>query len=472
MDKLEKGTLVLWLTLVMSAAIGCMGLGAAQAAPNFVVIVADDMNADDLQFMPNVQSLMVAQGLTFESAYVPNSTCCPSRATIYLGQYPHNHGIRRTGDAFRLFASMGHEPNTLATLLKNGGYRTALIGKYFNDYPADTPRYIPTGWNYWAALMDKAYYDYSINLNGKRKSYGSAPEDYQTDVLGGLALDVIDKQYPTQPMFLYVAPSAPHEPAVPADRHANAFFGYKAPRKPSTNERDVSDKPSWVQNLRRYTHGRQADIDTKYQKRLETLLGLDELVANVVNALSTKGMLDNTYVFFLSDNGYHHGEHRIVSGKGSAYEETIHMPLVVRGPGVPVGSRSQLVLTNDLLPTMLELAGQPIPYAVDGRSLTGLFLDVPDDAWRNQILIENTMRPINEISVDIDFFYALRTKRHLYVEYIETGEVEYYDLQSDPYQTNSQHDTVDPSVLTDLSVKLNALITCVAADCKVAEDAP
>src|SRR5262249_33934038 len=144
-------------------------------------------------------------------------------------------------------------------------------------------------------------------------------------------------KHPNKPFFLYVAPYSPHVPATPPQRYADKFPNAKAPRTPSFNELDVSDKPAWVRNKPLLTDQQIADIDLLYRKRWQSMLAVEDLVQNVIDALRAVNRLDTTYIFFASDNGFHQGQHRLDSGKNTAFESDLAVPLVVRGPGVPEG---------------------------------------------------------------------------------------------------------------------------------------
>jgi arylsulfatase A-like enzyme len=176
------------------------------------------------------------------------------------------------------------------------------------------------------------------------------------------------------PIFAYVAPYAPHDPARPGPGDQNTFNGIKAPRAPiSFNEADVTDKPPWIQSLRRLTSDDIANIDQRHENRIESLQAVDDLVAGVVSTLGQQGVLSNTYIVFTSDNGFHHGEHRIRQGKARPYEESVRVPLVISGPGVAAGSTTdKLVLNTDYFPTFMDLAVAQTPSYVDGRSLLPL----------------------------------------------------------------------------------------------------
>src|SRR3712207_3194156 len=207
--------------------------------------------------MPQITSLLAEQGTSFEEAFVSHSVCCPSRATILTGLYDHNHNVlsnKPPDGGFPKFLSEGHEENSIAVRLQEAGYRTALFGKYLNKYPGrDNPAHVPPGWDEWyGKLTGGAFYDYRINENGEVVSYGSEPEEYLTDVLSGKATDFLRRAAEEpEPFFAYVSPTAPHEPATPAERHEGEFAEEEAPRGPSFDEEDLSDKPSHIREGKR-----------------------------------------------------------------------------------------------------------------------------------------------------------------------------------------------------------------------------
>jgi len=479
--------------------------------PNIILILTDDLDArlleDNLGQLPNIAALQQA-GTTFSNFLISTPLCCPSRSSILRGQYAHNHGVLQNGGengGFGTFRRLGREDSTVATWLQAAGYRTALLGKYLNGYPEGAdPAYVPPGWDEWSSFMlaDKAgkedsfYFDYRLNENGRIVSYGSRPEDYSTDVLSAKATDFVERTAEaSQPFFLYLAPYAPHEPATPAPRHAEALPAATASRSPSFDEADVGDKPSYVRDSPGLSPDLVRQIDEIYRERLQSLLAVDEMVAALVGTLRASGQLDNTYVFFASDNGFHLGEHRLPHGKLSPYEEAIRVPLVVRGPGVPAGRvEDRLALNTDLAPTFAELAGAATPGFIDGRSLMPLLRGEVPAEWRQTILVEafgsgkSRLRRTNPGAADagatpdesagelrgsapIPPYTALRTAGLLYVEY-ETGERELYDLRADPYELENLAATADPSLLERLSARLAALRECTAGRCRTAEDEP
>jgi arylsulfatase A-like enzyme len=459
----------------MSAAPARSVTAAPAGRPNIVLILTDDQEVESVNHTPRVQSLLVDQGTVFSNFFVNISLCCPSRASILRGQYPHNHQIKTNqypGGGFRKFEELGLENSTVATWLQAVGYRTVLLGKYLNGYPrGDNRAYVPPGWDEWYSPGDGAYsgYNYQMNENGRVVPYGERPEDYLTDVLAGYATSFIRRAANGErPFFMYLATYAPHEPQIPAPRHLDAFPDVKAPRPPSFNEADTSDKPEFVRNESELSQSDINRIDRFYRERLQSLLAVDEMVENLVETLRETGQLDNTYILYTSDNGYHMGQHRLNPRKQTAYEEDIRVPMIVRGPGVPAGRIAHhLGLNSDLAPTFAELADAAIPDLVDGRSLVPLLHGGPGPSdWRRAFLVEHW--PAG--SYRIHQYEAVRTDEYKYVEY-ENGDRELYDLRADPYELESLHATADPSLLSRLATLLEQLRRCAGPTCRAVEDA-
>jgi len=446
--------------------------------PNIVFIITDDQDIETLPYMPRLRALLADQGVTFANMFVTEPQCCPSHVAILTGQYPHNNGVLNnffpTG-GWRRFLELGGENSTLATWLQDAGYHTGRFGKYLVEYPDDST-HVPPGWNEWRVQYGGVgrYFNYSLNENGTVVRYGGAPSDYSVDQLTGRVIDFIDRAEANdaQPFFVFFAPSAPHADgmpngrATPAPRHQGMFQGAAAPRPPSFNEADVSDKPPPIRGLPLLTAQQIAGIDIEHQTRLESLQAVDEAIERIIDTLAERGELENTYLFFTSDNGYHLGQHRFLNGKFQIYEEDIRVPLMVRGPGVPQGvTRSHFVLNIDLAPTIAELTAIQPGRPVDGRSLASLLGDDPPRLrrWRQDFLVEIYRRlpPFG----DGDEIRALRTEDAVYVEYA-SGPRELYDLRADPYQLESLHDTVPPGRLRRLSRRLWELATCAGDTCR------
>ena len=435
---------------------------APRVRPNLVVIVADDLDVPTTAEMPLLPDLLASRGLSFTRAYASQPVCAPSRASIFTGQYTHNHGVAGNHfpeGGFPVFRR--HEQATVAIWLKNAGYRTSLIGKYMNDYPEGAgDAYVPPGWDDWfghmSALEDGRYFNYWVNDNGNVDRFGATQADYSADVEAARAVRFIrDAVTRPEPFFLYLGPEAPHEPAHYAERFGAEFRYSLAPRPPSFNEGDVNDKPSWVRQTELLTDEAIDRTDHFQRFRLRSLRAVEDMIAGVLQALDETGTLDRTYVFFVSDNGLLMGQHRVVGRKGNPYEETIRVPLMVRGPGVSVGTVDAFVLNVDLAPTLLQLAGASVPDTVDGKSLVPFFSGAPPSSWRKEVLIENYGAGPS---------YALRTADWLY-NHQDTEELELYDMQQDPFQIQSLHRKVEPSFLEPFEQRIKTLLACRGPSC-------
>ncbi len=466
----------------MLGLIGGFGLTAGQAEsgfaqttprPNILFVLTDDMNTSDLRYMPKTENFLAEGGVKFTNAFVTNSLCCPSRSTILRGQYSHNHKVLGNFSplgGFQKFRDLGRERSTIATWLDDAGYQTVLLGKYLNGY--DNTRHVPPGWDRWYGYLD--YYEaspdtYRVNENGRIVTYDRSRR-HDTDLFADKAASFVRTAAGGAPFFMYLSTNAPHTPAYVPKRHEGMFSNVALPKPPSFNEADVSDKPAWVRDVPRLTSDDVGDLQLLHRKRLRSLQSVDEMFGRLVDALKDTGQLSNTYVVFTSDNGYHLGEHRLLS-KSTPYEETISVPLLVRGPGVPRGvSRPAMALNNDLAPTLADLAGVNPPSFVDGRSL-GPFLSAASPAsWRSAFLVEHRRSanegPYARLVTDYD---AVRTADHLYVEY-GTGEKELYNLDNDPHELNSIHRTAGADLKRQLASRLDDLRGCAAEGCRSAEN--
>jgi len=484
--------------------------------PNIVFILTDDLDYASIPYMPKLKSLVTDQGVTFTNFFINMPLCCPSRTEILRGQYAHNTqilGNTLPSGGFQKFFQLGEEKSTIATWLQDAGYRTMLAGKYLNGYPdRSSLMYIPPGWTEWySAMKGNAYgsYNYTLNENGKQVAYGTKPEDYGTDVYARKTVEFIERSVKeNKPFFAYVSVYVPHSPATPAPRHEKLFPDNKAPRSPNFNEDDVSDKPTHIRLRPKLTEREIARIDEEHRKRLRSLQAIDDLVESIVATLKATGQLDNTYIFFTSDNGFHLGNHRQATGKVAPYEEEIRVTMLARGPGIPAGKMVEHLTGNiDLAPTFAELARAKTADFVDGRSLVPLWSgNLSSSGWRQCFLVENglwdaqtqtrvarqmtntppeLLEPPDMDDEDDDAtptaqqarrfaipaYRGIRTPEYLYVEYIN-GEKELYDLRIDPYQLNNLAAKADPARLKELSARLLELKTCTAEKCRVSENKP
>jgi arylsulfatase A-like enzyme len=399
---------------------------APDERPSVLLIVTDDQRWDTLWSMPQVQRLLVDRGVTFTNSFVSSPLCCPSRASILTGAYPHTTGVYTQGlpnGGFRKF----DDTTTIATELHDAGYRTGFFGKYLDSYQSGAlSGYVPPGWDRWLAFVHSQFYDYGLTIDGTAKRYGSAPADYSTDVLAERADAFIRKT--DGPLFAIFAPAAPHAPATPAPVDAKAFADLRPWSPPSFDEPDVSDKPTDVARLPRLDPQQIAGIEELRRDQYRSLQAVDRAVGRLLLALAATGRLDDALVIFTSDNGLLWGEHRWQK-KEMPYEEAIRVPLVVRDDAVVADAprtEGRLVGNIDLAPTIAALVGTDLPRA-EGKSLLPL-LDGERVRWRHALLIEH-MKMRNPVPT----YCAVRTDRYLFATYV-TGEEELYDLRADPYE--------------------------------------
>jgi arylsulfatase A-like enzyme len=458
--------------------------------PNIVFILTDDMALHDVVVMPKLKRLLIDEGTTFSNYFVTNSLCCPSRSSILRGQYVHNHKVISNQAGYKRFHELGHEASTIATWLKAAGYTTGYMGKYLNGYPdPDEKTNVPQGWDEWdVALPFAAYneFNYKINENGKIVAYGHAENDYLTDVIARKAQAFIRQAAEKhKPFFLHLSPFAPHEPATPAPRHEKLFLDASAPRTASFDENEVAEKPAYLRAQPLLTKAQIAKMDQLYRKRIQSLQAVDDLVEEIVKTLENTRELSNTYIVFTSDNGFHLGQHRLLQGKQTAYEEDIHVPFIIRGPGVPTRHAvSHLALETDVAPTFADWASFIPPGFVDGRSLAPLLGKRPPslEHWRQGVLIEHYPGPEPYVSKfekrlfeakdkpHLTAYKAVRSNQYLYVEY-QSGERELYDLRKDPDELHNIVKEAAPDLVKGLSSWIYDAARCSGAGCRAAEDA-
>jgi N-acetylglucosamine-6-sulfatase len=447
------------------------GKARAQTAPgrpNIVFVLADDMPKKLSRYMPTLQGQVQARGTTFKNAYVTQSLCCPSRATILTGKYPHNHGI--TGNLApnggeTEFRSTGQDQDTVATRLRAAGYRTALIGRYMNDYQG---AYEAPGWSYWYARHDGAN---KVTDNGRVLDLTRPfPVEMASKTQG--FLDRATDQSGDPPFMLFYWTPQPHVPANVPSGYTDPYPDSKLPRPPSFDEPDVSDKPDYIKNLPNLTQEQIDGLEADHKTQLGNLAHLDRTLANMLSLLRDRGELSNTYFVFASDNGTHMGQHRYLLPRGSKstpYEEAASVPLMVRGPGVPRDKvRPQLASNNDLAATFASWAGVSPPSGGDGRSLKPLLSAMPPSTWRTALLNERSLlEPDDAPTPNYEAVFTASGER--YTEYA-TGEKELYDLDNDPYELDNAFDPDAPQ--TALASRLQALGSCARDACRRAENGP
>ncbi|HZC70263.1 MAG TPA: sulfatase [Jatrophihabitans sp.] len=443
--------------------------------PNIVFVLTDDLTTNLVPYMPHVRALLEA-GASFRNYYVVDSLCCPSRAAIFTGLYPHDDGVytnggpdknRRDG-GYHAYNRFGNPAKSFAVGLRASGYRTGFMGKYLNGYPADDPP--PPGWDEWDATSNAyAEYDYKLNENGSVVEFGHDPQDYFTSVLSGTAQRFVRTSAASGgPFALEVATFTPHVPSTPAPIDRFTFPTVKAPRGPAF-DRQPSNAPTWLAQLPPLTPGDTAQIDRQFNKRVAAVQSIDRMIGRLEQTLAAVGELDNTYFVFSSDNGYHLGEYRMRPGKQTAFDTDIRVPLVVAGPGIPAGTTvNSMTSSIDLAPTFLQMAGAKPTAMQDGVSLLSLARGQPAPPdWQRAVLVEHHGPVTSKSDPDEQPFEAgeppsyeaMRTASFIYVEY-RTGEREYYDLVHDPNELHNIAGSLSKSRLALLHTQLRTLATC------------
>jgi N-acetylglucosamine-6-sulfatase len=379
------------------------------------------------------------------------------------------------------------ERSTIATALSSAGYRTGLFGKYLNGYGKQSLEvHLPVGWTTWRAPIGGTPYggfEYFLPEEIPGTPYlwpvqysRRTPGGYITDVLVRETREFIEASVADgAPFFAMLSTYAPHGPATPAPRHRRmAFPDSPSPRGPAFGEGDVRDKPRYVSRMRPLQRNAQRAIERRHLQRVRSLQAVDEGIALLIQRMDELGVLDDTYIFFTSDNGWLHGEHRLKQGKQAPYEESIGVPLVVRGPGVPEGVETKaLALNTDFAPTFAAFAGTELAHAADGRSLAPALLGAETpSAWRQSVLLDlwsSAPAPVRPMP-----FHGIRTRDYLYVEY-KTGERELYDMLEDPSQLDNAYEAYQedaPEIVDVLAERLAALRSCAGVACRALEDLP
>jgi len=450
----------------------------ALAQPNVVVLMTDDQTAASLRYMPNVNRLLVREGTLFQNSVASFPLCCPSRSTHLTGQYAHNHQVLHNAGPFGGFSRLDHA-NTLPVWLQAAGYRTMHVGRYLNGYEYSDG--VPPGWSDWYGAPHSHAFNYTswrVNENGSLVSHPDAahPGEYETDFFGRRAGELIEQASPgDRPFYLqlwFVAPhrGSPRDPDDPAavgtpspkPSHRDQFDGVPFPRTPNFDEAHIGDKPQVVADRARLDPETEAAIAENWRQELESLQSVDEAVARVVETLARTGELANTLIVFTSDNGFMHGEHRAKAEKVLPYEESVRVPLVMRGPGIPRHWRDPRPVANiDVVPTIVDATGATARRKPDGRSLFPLLAD-RSAWWGRDILLENGNGANN-----VPPYRGIRTTRFVYAEHLTTGETELYDLERDPYELSNLVDDAryDP-VRRDLASRLKTLKRCAGRGCQ------
>ncbi|MCP4260633.1 MAG: sulfatase [Planctomycetes bacterium] len=404
-----------------SAVFGRNNNDTLKNKPNIIFILTDDQRYDAMSCAghpwlktPNMDRL-ANEGVLFKNAFVTTSLCSPSRGSFLTGCYAHTHEV---------FRNSGKDPNlsykTFPQFLQMGGYETAFIGKWHMSRE-DSPR---PGFDHWVSFSGQGRYNKNkINVNGQTVS----SETYITDELTNYAVRFLKKDR-NKPFMLYLSHKAVHAPFTPAKRHANLYSDIEIESRHNPKD-NLSTKPKW---------GRKMDKNWKSQilNYYRSLVAVDESIGRVYKTLEQVRALDNTVIIFAGDNGYFHGEHGGMWDKRAAYEPSMRIPLIMRYPRLvkPETVCEEMILNIDLAPTILELAGVPIPYTMQGKSWLSV---LKGRSGRKSFLYEyfqETDRRFKRPTV-----IAVRTKQWKYVTYPLDNSLtsELYNLRADPEELDN-----------------------------------
>ncbi|MBK9166233.1 MAG: sulfatase [Bryobacterales bacterium] len=450
-------------------ALGAASVAHAQERPNIVFVLMDDVRWDELGFAghpfartPNIDRL-AREGVMFRNAFATTPLCSPSRASFLTGLYPHNHGITDNTDR----SPRTHKLKTFPMALQAAGYDTAFIGKWHMGLDA-RPR---PGFSHWVSFKGQGdYTDPEFNIDGKAEKQTG----YATDLLNERAV-AFARQKRDRPFLLYVSHKAVHPYLLqaadgsvsgdgrflPAERHQNLYAGLPVPRRPNAAhppkgkpalERKIGDLPPLGPDT--------GTDDETIRNRQRMLAAADDGVGELHKTLSKMGQLDNTIFIFTSDHGYFYGEHGLSVERRLAYEEALRIPLVIRYPKLAkAGSKiDPMVLSIDVAPTLIEIAGATAQGAMDGRSFLPL-LRGKTNGWRKSFLIEYYSDRVFPRVLTMGY-KAVRTGRWKYIHYLEIpGADELYDLSVDPYEmTNLAADPGAAKALADMKEELRRLL--------------
>ncbi len=437
---------------------------AAVDAPNIVLISTDDQTAYDLEWMPFTRELLGGRGVTFSAGLSPHSLCCPARASMITGQYGQNNGVHHNSGPRGGYKALVDPDNTVGRWLQRAGYRTAMVGKYLNGMSVSTER--PEGWDRWNPFAGTTDFTTTTFVNDGDPV---VREGYVDDVTNAYARDYVEELSGEQPFFLWVSNYAPHraqyrehweEYAYPAPRHQRLFRDVRLPArdKRSFNEKRVSDQPAQSQRPKVDVQ----EMQTRFSTRIESLQAADEGVRDLVATLEATGELDSTYLFFVSDNGYLLGEHRLTH-KNYIYREAMEIPFVVRTPQATGARRSRVPVTlTDLAPTIADLAGATPERVVDGVSFAPL-LRGETTAWRDTQLIQTGRSAAARDSWKIR---GVRTSRYTYGRDVTNGFEQLYDRRTSPDEVrNVARKKGYRKVLRELRHRTRALKVCSGQEC-------
>ncbi|HEX5087317.1 MAG TPA: sulfatase [Nocardioides sp.] len=413
--------------------------GGTVDRPNVLLITADDAAVGDMAYLPQTRRLIAEEGTTFDDAIAPTPICAPSRASLLTGQYAHNHGVltvEGAGGGVQAF----HDQNTLPVWLQRAGYDTLFLGKYLNGYGDDGDPVVPPGWDEWRATVGSSTYDY-LNPTLTIDGHLSPRHEYTTDLIADQSSMLLNSEARKRsPWFMWVNYLAPHhgEPDDADDQELLAegvLTPYVAPRYRGTMEHvPLPDTPDMFRGNAPGTHWagtsltarQRAAVRSGFRQRLESLQSVDDAVARTIATLRRNHQLDDTIVIFASDNGFMTGQHNIY-GKLLHYDESLRIPVTMRGPGIPKGEVVETAITTpDLATTIAAIAGARPGRPQDGIDIRPLIQTGP---WLRPIPIE--AYPV--LGGTSPLYTGIRYGQYTYIR-MPRGAEELFDRGTDPFE--------------------------------------
>jgi arylsulfatase A-like enzyme len=445
--------------------------------PNILFVMTDDHAAghvgcygNPLVKTPHIDRL-AREGVRFANAFVTNSLCAPSRATVLTGCYSHRHGIRGNSEMKGQIENIDRSLLTYPQALQAAGYRTGIVGKWHLSHD-------PVGFDTWRVLPGQGlYFDPEFIENGVRKKYTG----YATDLTTDFALDFL-RQPSAQPWCLVYQHKAPHRPFLPPPRLAHLYDNVEIPLPPTFDDtyqtRQVAaeaedmrlavslapDYPDLPPNLAPAARKRWL-----YQRFVKDYYGaiaaVDDNLGRVLSYLDEQKLTGNTLILYTSDNGFFVGDHGWYD-KRFMYEPSLRVPLLIRAPDAVAGRVAPAMAMNiDLAPTILDYAGVAAPETMQGLSLRPILTGVTPPDWRQSVYYsyyENSWQLAGkgkEAMADPSFQFftphrigphrGVRTATHKLIHYYSEGDAwELFDLAKDPHELDNLYGRAGTEALT------------------------
>lgn len=487
------------------AGVSCRPAASAER-PNILYIMTDDHSSNAISCYgskvnktPHMDRI-ASEGMRMDRVFATNAICTPSRATILTGKYSHLNGVP-------VFNRFDGSQQTVAKLLQGAGYHTVMVGKW--HLGSD-----PTGFDYWNIFPGQGvYWDPVLYDKDGSQTYTG----YATDIVTDLTIAQLENRPSDKPFFVMCHHKAPHRSWDPDDKHRRMFENKRIPEPENLRDdyatrtdaireqqqsvfrdltrRDLKLEPpaslegrarnQWlgvkpteveieVDGARKKLTGKDLE-DWKYQRYMQDYLAciqsVDDNVGRLLDWLDLNGLRENTVVIYSSDQGFFLGEHGLYD-KRFMYEESLRMPFLVRWPGMisPNTTSDAIGINCDFAPTFLDLAGQPVPPDMQGRSFVPIWAGKTPSDWRDAMYYRYYHDPGDH---NTRAHYGIRTKTHKLIYFWKKDQWECYDLIADPHEMNNiYNDPARRDLVEKLKERLYALKKEVKDDDQFAAEQP